>query len=223
MHRTTSAAVRVCLALVLVHVVLFGWQPLSPHSSSSSATTACCAAADEEPIEEQIRLHNPMVLIPAFASSQLYNWRMKDCFPFSLNLGDRCVHACSFSYSPPPPCRKILFLHLCSSSNVDCYRVWVDITKVLGAPACWAECMKLNPHDQTDPEGCKIRPGEGMTAIGELAPGKLFIEVLHMWLHLFKCMSTEALIKGILLQAMEYNKKCSFAPLALIFVVVCAQ
>ncbi len=47
----------------------------------------------------------------------------------------------------------------------------MDITKILGAPACWVECMKLNPHDQTDPEGCKIRPGEGMTAIGELAPG----------------------------------------------------
>jgi hypothetical protein len=35
--------------------------------------------------------HNAVLLLPGFASSQLYNWRFKDCFPFSYNLADRCV------------------------------------------------------------------------------------------------------------------------------------
>lgn len=33
--------------------------------------------------------HNAVVLIPGFASTRLYNWRFKDCFPLSYNLADR--------------------------------------------------------------------------------------------------------------------------------------
>lgn len=56
------------------------------------------------------------------------------------------------------------------------HRVWIDVAKILGAPACWVECMKLVPEDLSDPpNGCKLRPGEGMTSIGELDPGNLFV------------------------------------------------
>jgi hypothetical protein len=52
-------------------------------SSSSSAASAAKSMASGD--------HNAVLLLPGFASSQLYNWRFKDCFPFSYNLADRCV------------------------------------------------------------------------------------------------------------------------------------
>ncbi len=53
------------------------------------------------------------------------------------------------------------------------------MAKILGAPTCWVECMKLVPEDLSDPpNGCKLRPGEGMTAIGELDPGTVLLLLL---------------------------------------------
>jgi hypothetical protein len=62
------------------------------------------------------------------------------------------------------------------------HRVWIDVAKILGAPTCWVECMKLVPEDLSDPpNGCKLRPGEGMTAIGELDPGMVLLRILYLF------------------------------------------
>lgn len=117
-------------------------------SSSSSAASAAKSMASGD--------HNAVLLLPGFASSQLYNWRFKDCFPFSYNLADR---------------------------------VWIDVAKILGAPTCWVECMKLVPEDLSDPpNGCKLRPGEGMTAIGELDPGILTGPLSTVWQEFVRAM-----------------------------------
>ena len=38
---------------------------------------------------------------------------------------------------------------------------------------CWLECVKLGANG-SDPEGCKLRPDEGLSAIGELSPGSIY-------------------------------------------------
>ena len=38
---------------------------------------------------------------------------------------------------------------------------------------CWLECMKLGDNG-TDSEHCKLRPDEGLGAIGELSPGSIY-------------------------------------------------
>lgn len=59
--------------------------------------------------------------------------------------------------------------HMCACMGL---RVWIDVARILAAPACWVDCMKLVPDVLSDPpNGCKLRPGEGMTSIGELDPG----------------------------------------------------
>jgi hypothetical protein len=63
-------------------------------SASSSANEAAEKAAAASASADQSTAsgdHNAVLLLPGFASTQLYNWRFKDCFPFSYNLADRCV------------------------------------------------------------------------------------------------------------------------------------
>jgi hypothetical protein len=59
----------------------------SSGSSSSSSPSASSPSAPSATSGD----HNAVLLLPGFASTQLYNWRFKDCFPFSYNLADRFV------------------------------------------------------------------------------------------------------------------------------------
>ena len=38
---------------------------------------------------------------------------------------------------------------------------------------CWIDCIKLD-RGGGDPPGCKLRPDEGLSAIGELSPGNFY-------------------------------------------------
>eukprot|EP01035_Chromulina_nebulosa_P017322 gene17322-22863_t len=40
-------------------------------------------------------------------------------------------------------------------------------------PHCWLDCLKLDKNG-SDPIDCKVRPDEGLSAIGELSPGNIY-------------------------------------------------
>ncbi|KCV67529.1 hypothetical protein H696_06047 [Fonticula alba] len=90
------------------------------------------------------RRKKPILYIPGFASSRLIAWRRKSCSAMNIEIGDV---------------------------------VWLNLEKVLHhnlfEEACWIKCMMLDIVDQTDPEGCKLRPEEGMGAIYDLLNGVL--------------------------------------------------
>lgn len=84
----------------------------------------------------------PIVLIPGIVASRMVAWKRKKCIgPSGIEIQDI---------------------------------VWLNLQKVLETMTfdkhCWIDCMKLAKNG-SDPEDCKIRPDEGLAAIGELSPG----------------------------------------------------
>ncbi|CAK4128807.1 unnamed protein product [Aphanomyces euteiches] len=49
-------------------------------------------------------------------------------------------------------------------------RVWVNVAHLIAQKDCWIKCMSLHVEDQSD-VSCKLRAGEGISSIAELAPG----------------------------------------------------
>ncbi|KAF0720336.1 Aste57867_391 [Aphanomyces stellatus] len=59
-------------------------------------------------------------------------------------------------------------------------RVWVNVAHLLAQKECWLRCMSLKMEDQSD-IGCKLRAGEGISSIAELAPGMLTGPMSIVW------------------------------------------
>jgi Lecithin:cholesterol acyltransferase len=53
-------------------------------------------------------------------------------------------------------------------------RVWLDTAKLVAVRSCWLDCIRLHPRNQTD-TGCRVRPGQGISAIGQLDPGTVCV------------------------------------------------
>eukprot|EP00968_Pinguiococcus_pyrenoidosus_P011627 scaffold952_cov249-Pinguiococcus_pyrenoidosus.AAC.17 len=87
----------------------------------------------------------PVFLFPGLASSRLVAWKAKKCIGPDINVQDN---------------------------------LWLNVQKVVETltfdPRCWLDCLKLGPN-QTDPEDCRVRPGDGLDAVSVLSPG-LFTE-----------------------------------------------
>ena len=45
---------------------------------------------------------------------------------------------------------------------------------LLQDPHCWIDCLKLELNG-SDPSDCRVRPDEGLSAVGELCPGSLYV------------------------------------------------
>lgn len=86
----------------------------------------------------------PLVLLPGLLSSRLIAWRAKKCRGPDIQIQDI---------------------------------VWLSLAKMIETTTfdrtCWLDCLKLDKNG-SDPEDCKIRPDEGLGAIGELSPGNLY-------------------------------------------------
>ena len=90
----------------------------------------------------------PIFLVPGLAASRLVAWRHKEC-----------------RQKP-----------LMSDIRVQDY-VWLNLNLIMQMGTiderCFVECIKLgiNQTDSDDPEGCKLRPDEGLDAISSLSVG----------------------------------------------------
>lgn len=86
----------------------------------------------------------PIFLIPGLVSSRLVAWKKKACRGQDINVQDI---------------------------------VWLNLQKLVETMTydqhCWLDCMKLG-RNGTDPTDCKVRPDEGLSAIGELSPGNIY-------------------------------------------------
>jgi hypothetical protein len=86
----------------------------------------------------------PVILLPGLVSSRMVAWKQKKCKGLDIQVQDL---------------------------------VWLNLQKVLETITydkhCWMQCMRLLPN-ATDPDDCKIRPEEGLRAVGELSGTNLF-------------------------------------------------
>lgn len=86
----------------------------------------------------------PILLLPGLVSSRLVAWKRKVCRGPDIQIQDV---------------------------------VWLNLAKMMETmtydKTCWIDCLKLG-YNGTDPPDCKIRAGEGLSAIGELSPGNLY-------------------------------------------------
>eukprot|EP01038_Epipyxis_sp_PR26KG_P009603 gene9603-12932_t len=86
----------------------------------------------------------PILLLPGIVSSRLIAWKKKQCIGPDINIQDI---------------------------------IWLNLKKLVETMTydkhCWLDCLKLGING-SDPDNCKIRPDEGLSAIGELSPGNLY-------------------------------------------------
>jgi hypothetical protein len=86
----------------------------------------------------------PIIILPGLMSSRLVAWQQKRCRGPDINIQDV---------------------------------VWLNLQKLVETMTydknCWLDCIKLAP-DGNDPDHCKLRPDEGLSAIGELSPGNFY-------------------------------------------------
>ena len=104
----------------------------------------------------------PIVLIPGLLSSRLIAWKAKKCRGPDISIQD------------------IIWLNLQKMVETTTY----DRT-------CWLDCLKLGKNG-SDPKDCKLRPDEGLSAIGELSPGNLYTPpATSIFTPLIKYLATE--------------------------------
>lgn len=86
----------------------------------------------------------PVLFIPGILASRMVAWKRKKCIGPDIEIQDI---------------------------------VWLNLQKLAETMTfdkrCWLDCMKLQLNG-SDPHDCKIRPDEGISAVGELSPGNLF-------------------------------------------------
>ena len=86
----------------------------------------------------------PIILLPGLVSSRLIAWKHKSCRGPDINIQDI---------------------------------VWLNLQKMMETLTydhhCWIDCMKLGKNS-TDHPDCKLRPDEGLSAVGELSPGNIY-------------------------------------------------
>lgn len=85
----------------------------------------------------------PVIFIPGVLASRMVAWKKKRCIGPNIEIQDV---------------------------------VWLNLQKLVETLTfdkhCWLDCMKLE-RNGSDPLDCKIRPDEGLSAVGELSPGNL--------------------------------------------------
>ncbi|KAL6071761.1 Phospholipid--sterol O-acyltransferase [Balamuthia mandrillaris] len=137
-----------------------------PHTDAEREKAAAASTCEEDSelhavldrLKRQYK-HRAVLMIPGFASSQLYNWKYFKCYGVSdWALGDR---------------------------------LWLDVRKLVAAPECWLTCMTLNADDQSDGPECKVRPGEGLSAIAQLDHGFITGAFSTIWRQLIEHMVAE--------------------------------
>ncbi len=78
----------------------------------------------------------PIILMPGLIASRLISWKPKKCKASNIEVQDL---------------------------------VWLNIQKVIETMTvdkyCWLDCLRLGKNG-TDPKDCKLRPDEGLHAIG---------------------------------------------------------
>jgi hypothetical protein len=83
----------------------------------------------------------PIIFLPGLASSRMVAWKSKQCTGPDIEIQEV---------------------------------IWLNLQKLIETltfdKKCWLDCMKLEKNG-TDPPDCKVRPDEGLSAVGELAPG----------------------------------------------------
>ena len=98
----------------------------------------------EDMLRRGTQTRPPIIVLPGLMSTRLIAWKNKRCRGPDINVQDV---------------------------------VWLNLQKLLETMTydknCWLECVKLGPNG-TDPEECKLRPDEGLSAIGELSPGNIY-------------------------------------------------
>ncbi|OQR90421.1 hypothetical protein ACHHYP_05520 [Achlya hypogyna] len=67
-------------------------------------------------------------------------------------------------------------------------RMWIDVGRLLSQPDCWERCMKLHVRNQSD-VACKLRAGDGISAITELAPGLVTGPLSVVWRHVIETLT----------------------------------
>lgn len=86
----------------------------------------------------------PILLIPGLLSTRLIAWQKKYCRGPDINIQDV---------------------------------VWLNLQKLVETMTfdqkCWIDCLKLGKNS-SDPVDCKVRPDQGLPAVGEMSPGNLY-------------------------------------------------
>ncbi|EQC30059.1 hypothetical protein SDRG_12334 [Saprolegnia diclina VS20] len=67
-------------------------------------------------------------------------------------------------------------------------RMWIDVGRLLSQTDCWERCMKLHTRNQSD-IACKLRAGDGISAITELAPGLVTGPLSVVWRHVIETLT----------------------------------
>jgi hypothetical protein len=103
----------------------------------------------------------PVILLPGLVGSRMLAWKRKPCRGADIEIQD------------------ILWLNLQKLFETLTY----DKT-------CWLDCLKLAANS-TDPPDCKIRPDEGLAAIGDLSPGNILSSSTTVFTPLIKAIAHE--------------------------------
>ncbi|ETV96537.1 hypothetical protein H310_10248 [Aphanomyces invadans] len=67
-------------------------------------------------------------------------------------------------------------------------RVWINLAHLIGQKECWLKCMSLRLEDQGD-VSCKLRAGEGISSIAELAPGLVTGPMSIVWRNVIEALT----------------------------------
>ncbi|KAF1334164.1 Phospholipid sterol acyl transferase 1, partial [Globisporangium splendens] len=110
--------------------------------------------ASERNQEDSVLQTRPVLLIPGFASTQLNAWKKVSC-------------------------KNSFQKNLYRDVNIG-DRLWIDVARILAQGDCWVQCMKLHMVNQSEVE-CKLRAGEGTSAISELDPGIVTGPLSNVW------------------------------------------
>jgi Lecithin:cholesterol acyltransferase len=136
--------------------------------------------AIEEEEEDRAAYPLPLLILPGFASTQLYSWRQQRCSALrSFEAGSRIW--------------------------LDISKPLVHFTK-----ACWLRCMSLSVPLQRDlPGACSARPAKGIESIAELDPGIVTGPLSTVWARLHAELVERFDYDSMSLQAAPYDFRLS--------------